>query len=139
MSHNFTQTFNTGHEPQHITGLAPPSNPNNQSGILFAHYVSTCLSGDTGHEPQHITGLVPPSNPNNRETSEILAFGHALMHTYACTAWTAPLSPPSLSAHWASLLSPSEPCALALGHFFSEPCTLGLREHLLKWAQSCNP
>ena len=37
------QTINTGHEPQHITGLVPPSNPNHQSDILFAYCASTCL------------------------------------------------------------------------------------------------
>ena len=100
------QTINTGHEPKHITGLVPPLNPNNQSGILFAYCVSTCLLCDTGHEPQH---TLPALCHHRIQTIVKLVkswpSGMPLCtHTHALHG-PAPPSPPSLSAHWASLLS----------------------------------
>ena len=84
------------------------------------------VSDDNGHGP--MTGAI-------REAREILAFGHALMHTYACAARNCtPFTTTSLSP----LGLPSEPCALALGHFF-RALHPGLREHLPTWAHSCNP
>ena len=123
------QTFNTGHEPQHITCLVPPSNPNNQSRILFAYYVSTCLLV-LERRPSLTTGtthVIPAMSHNT-----LPALCHHQIQTIVKLVKSWPSGMP-LCTHTHALHGPAPP-----HHLLSQPTQRGrLRRYNVVMENAC--